>query len=257
MNEHPARERTGNAASPPRQAHLAGEGAGGRHRGRLALALQEVLTVTARVRADRQVAEDARSFRSHVKRLLSRADREAREAGYGDEDVRLAIYAAVAFLDESVLNSPRPMFGDWPRQPLQEEVFGDHMAGETFYRYLDDLLSRPDSPAVADLLEVFQLCLLLGFRGRYGAGSSGERSSRIRAIDEKIRRVRGPGGPMAPSWAPPADESPVGHRDPWVRRLGIAAAASVTLTLVTWAVLRLGLRPGLSEVRELATGVLG
>lgn len=225
--------------------------------GRLAMSLQEVLTVTARVRSDRQVAEDAGSFRSHVKRLLGRADREAREAGYQDENVRLAIYATVAFLDESVLNSPRPMFGDWPRQPLQEEVFGDHMAGETFYRYLDELLTRPDSPELADLLEVFQLCLLLGFRGRYGAGESGERANRLRAAEEKIRRIRGPQGSMAPSWAPPSDEAPSGHRDPWVRRLGLGTAVALVIALLTWGVLRLSLRPGLNEVRDLAAGVLG
>ncbi len=225
--------------------------------GGLAMALQEVLTVTARVRSDRQVAEDAGSFRSHVKRLLGRADREAREVGYQDENVRLAIYATVAFLDESVLNSPRAMFGDWPRQPLQEEVFGDHMAGETFYRYLDELLTRPDSPELADLLEVFQLCLLLGFRGRYGAGESGERANRIRAAEEKIRRIRGPQGAMAPSWAPPSDEAPSGHRDPWVRRLGLGTVVAVVIALLTWGVLRLGLRPGLNEVRDLAAGVLG
>lgn len=226
-------------------------------RGGLALALQEVLTVTARIRSDRQVAEDASSFRAHVKRLLGRADREARDAGYQDETVRLALYATVAFLDESVLNSPRPMFQDWPRQPLQEEVFGDHMAGETFYRYLDDLLSRQDSAELADLLEVFQLCLLLGFRGRYGAGQSGERGARLRAVNDKLLRIRGPHGPMAPSWAPPADESQVGHRDPWVRRLGIAAVASVCLALLVFGLLRLGLRPGLVDVRTLTAGIIG
>lgn len=226
-------------------------------RGRLALALEEIFTVTVRVRSDRQVAEDAVSFRAHVKRLLSRADREAREAGYQDEYVRLAIYAVVAFLDESVLNSPRPMFQDWTRQPLQEEVFGDHMAGETFYRYLDDLLTRPDSPELADLLEVFQLCLLLGFRGRYGAGDGGDRAQRLRAVSEKLHRIRGPHGPMAPSWAPPTDEGRLEHRDPWVRRLGIAAVAGVVVALAALAVLRLSLRPGLNEVQALAAGVLG
>lgn len=225
--------------------------------GLLAVALQEVLTVTARIRSDRQVAEDARSLRAHVKRLLGRADREARDAGYQDETVRLALYATVAFLDESVLNSPRPIFQDWPRQPLQEEVFGDHMAGETFYRYLDDLLSRHDSAELADLLEVFQLCLLLGFRGRYGAGQSGERGARLRAVNEKLLRIRGPHGPIAPSWAPPADEGELGHQDPWVRRLGVAAMASVALAILVFGVLRLSLGPGLGAVRTLTAGIIG
>lgn len=226
-------------------------------RGLLALTLEEVLTVVARVRADRQVAEDGAAFRSHVKRLLGRADHEARGLGYADESVRLALYAVVAFLDESVLNSPRPMFQDWHGQPLQDEVFGDHRGGETFYHYLDDLLKRSDSHELADLLEVFQLCLLLGFRGRYGDGAEGERTRRVRAIQEKVHRTRGGLGPMAPSAALPVGEKPPAHRDPWVRRMGIAALGGLVAAILALALFRLGLRPGLADVRELTSGIVG
>ena len=85
-------------------------------RGRLALALQEALTAGARLRANRQVAADADSFRNQVKHLLGRADQEARQAGYDPADVKLAIYGYIAFLDESVLNSGQPMFAGWPRR---------------------------------------------------------------------------------------------------------------------------------------------
>ena len=40
-------------------------------RGALALALQETLTATVRLRANRQSATDGDSFRAHVKQLLS------------------------------------------------------------------------------------------------------------------------------------------------------------------------------------------
>ena len=57
------------------------------------------------------------------------AEQEARSRGYTAEDMRLASFAVVAFLDESVLNLRNPVFADWPRQPLQEELFGHHVAG--------------------------------------------------------------------------------------------------------------------------------
>lgn len=221
--------------------------------GGLALSLQELLTVIARIRADRQVAEDVEAFRAHVKRLMSRADREARDEGYDDETIRYALYAVVAFLDESVLNSPRPMFGNWPGRPLQEEVFGDHMAGETFYAYLDSLLEQPDRPHLADLLEVYLLCLLLGFRGRYGSGDSAERSRRIRSARETIDRIRGPQGPMAPDWGVPDNEAAAPrHADPWVRRLAVVSLVLAVMALGLWFVYGLGLGPGLDEVRALA-----
>src|SRR5687767_14449420 len=126
-------------------------------RGELALALQEAFTVAVRLRAGRQVAADAASFRVHVKQLLASADQRARAAGYDGDTVKLAVYAYIALLDESVLNSAQPMFAEWSRQPLQEEVFGEHMAGENFFRTVQELLARQDSEAVADLLEVYQL----------------------------------------------------------------------------------------------------
>ncbi len=226
--------------------------------GGLALALQEVFTVVARVRADRQVAEDADAFRTHVKQLLSRADGEARAAGYEDERVRIALYAVVAFLDESVLNSPRPMFQGWAGRPLQEEIFGDHMAGETFYRYLDDLLQQHDSASLADTLEVFQLCLLLGFRGRYGSGDSGERRGRIRSTREKLARIRGSEAPMAPDWPlPESEESAPRHADPWVKRLGFASVAMILLAVLVLFTYRLLLAPGVREAVEIGGGIAG
>ena len=63
----------------------------------------------------------------------------------------------VAFLDESVLNSRNPIFADWLRKPLQEELFGTHIAGEVFFQNLQQLLGRSDSPDLADLLEIYHL----------------------------------------------------------------------------------------------------
>lgn len=227
----------------------------GERRGGLAAALQEAFTVAVRLRANRQVAADADSFRIQIKQLLAAADRDARHAGYDAEFVRLAIYAFVAFLDESVLNSAQPMFAAWPRQPLQEEVFGDHVAGETFFRHLEDLLGRQDSEDLADLLEVYLLCLLLGFRGRYGTAEPGTLQARTRAIQEKIERSRGPRGDLSPAWVPPAEAIAL-PRDPWTRRLGIAAIAGFALALTLFLGFRLALHTGLTEVRELVSQLM-
>src|SRR5512133_320721 len=113
-------------------------------RGRLAIALQEPLTTIARLRANKQVAADAESFRTRIKQVLASAEQEATALGYAGDDVRFALFAVIAFLDETVLNSTQPMFAEWPRRTLQEEVFGVHMAGELFFQYLQQLLERQD-----------------------------------------------------------------------------------------------------------------
>lgn len=220
--------------------------------GQIALAFQEAFTVTVRLRANRQVASDAASFREHIKRLLAGADRTVRESGYSEEYARLAVYAFIAFLDESVLNASQPMFSEWSRRPLQEEIFGDHMAGETFFTQLRDLLKRQDSPELADILEVYELCLLLGFRGRFGSDHAGELRSLSSTVREKIDRIRGGRVPLSPRWKPPADEDVPATRDPWLRRLGFAGAAVAALVIVLLVAYVFALRPGIGAVSELA-----
>lgn len=213
-------------------------------RGQLALALQEIFTATARLRSSRQVAADAESFRGHIKHLLGGAEREARRLGYAPEDVSLALYAVVAFLDESVLNSNQPMFAGWPSRPLQEEIFGGHMGGEVFFQYLRQLLARADSEDTADVLEVYQLCLLLGFQGRYSTGDRGERRELAGAVAEKLRRVRGGFGELAPGWAP-TEEAVARARDPWILPLTLGAVFSLVLALALFALFRWWLATGI------------
>lgn len=231
--------------------------AGPQRRGRLALVLQEAFTAAIRLRAQRQVVADAELFRSQVKHLLAAADQEARRMGYDGGDIRLAIYAYVAFLDESVLNSGQPAFATWTRQPLQEEVFGDHMAGETFFRHLEDLLGRQDSEDLADVLEVYHLCLLLGFRGRYAGGERGGAEGLASAAQDKIRRVRGGAGPLSPAWALPEGETVPAAADPWIRRLTLAAAGSSLVALLLFVLFRFLLHPGVSDLRELTAQLAG
>lgn len=220
-------------------------------RGQLALALQEVLTATERLRANRQVAADADSFRQHIKQVLALAEQEGRRAGYTDEEVRLVLYAVITFLDESVLNSTQVMFADWPRRPLQDEIFGGHLGGELFFQNLQALLARPDSEDLADVLEVYQLCLLLGFHGRYSAGESGELQMLVSRVAEKIQRIRGPFGELSPSWKPPAGDIPSAGGDPWLRRLGFTAIGIFALAAVLFVVFTLSLRSGPAALHDL------
>ena len=221
--------------------------------GELALALQEAFTVAVRLRAGRQVAADAVSFRAHIKQVLAASDQRARAAGYDGETVKSAVYAYIALLDESVLNSANPIFADWSRQPLQEEVFGEHMAGENFFRTVQELLARQDSEALADLLEVYQLCLLIGFHGRYGSADGGVHAVSS-AIQAKIARIRS-GSPgvaeLSPDWRLPGVEQLTRGRDIWTRRLTMAAAGALGLALVLFVLYHLLLRSGLADLRAL------
>ncbi len=220
------------------------------NRGQLALALQEVLTATVRLRGNRPVAADAVSFRNHVKQLLSTAEREARRMGYSPDDIALALYAVVTFLDESVLNSSQAMFSDWPSRPLQEEIFGGHMGGEIFFQHLKQLLTRQDSEDLADLLEVFLLCLMLGFRGRYSGTDQGEVHALRSAIQEKLGRIRGGFGELSPAWTLPSHERRPRTRDRWLPWLSVAAVLAVLAAAGLYLWFRTTLDAGAMDVQS-------
>jgi type VI secretion system protein ImpK len=220
----------------------------GARRGRLALDLQEPFTATVRLRANKQVAADAESFRHRRKPVLSAAEAEARGQGYVADDVRFALFAVIAFLDESVLNSGQPMFAQWPSRTLQEEVFGVHMAGELFYQYLQQLMTRPDSPDLADILEVYLLCLLLGFKGRYAATQGSEIPALVQLLNEKIGRVREGGRSLSPRWRPsPGDIGT--KRDHWIPRLAVAAGATALVAAMLFAWFTVSLHSGSADIR--------
>lgn len=221
----------------------------------LALNFQEVLTAIVRLRANRQNVSDAESFRHHMREALRSAATEAQRAGYPSEDVKLAAFAAVALLDESILNSRNPLFADWPRKPLQEEMFGIHVAGETFFQYAGQILARNDSPETADLLEVYYLCLLLGYCGRYATGGKGELQGTRDSMEAKIRRIRGGFKGLSPEWALPPEAPRATGSDPWVKRLTWAAAGCAILAVLLFLVFKLTLNSGVNELHSIATQV--
>jgi len=212
----------------------------------LALAFQEVFTAVVRLRYNRQAVSNADSFRAQIKQALRIAEQEARSGGCSAEDVRQAVFALVAFLDESALGCRNPAFADWPRLPLQAELYGHQLAGEVFFQELQKTLSRPDSAETADLLEVYYLCLLLGFKGRYAAG--GDLHSIMAVVQEKIRRVRGPSAALSPRGGIPADAVRLVQSDPWIRRLGIACVVTCLLAAAVFLIAKFLLISGVSDL---------
>ena len=96
-----------------------------------------------------------------------------------------------------------------------------------------DLLNRPESAEVADVLELHALCLLLGYRGRFAFGDASEIHSILSRIREKITRIRGAYALFRPAEPPAAP--PRAKRDPWVLRLAVTAIVLAVFTLLAYA----------------------
>jgi len=174
----------------------------------LALLYQGLLTGIVRVQARRQQVTDAESFRRRMIGVLQDVERDALSAGYDGSDIRETHFAVVAFLDQVVLNSNDPVSVEWKRRILQEEMFGHANAGVVFFEKLEQFRSRRDSPQLADVLEVYLLCVLLGFEGRYSGGLRGELDSIAERVRRRIEDIRGRSVQLSPYGSLPAEGAP-------------------------------------------------
>jgi type VI secretion system protein ImpK len=166
----------------------------------LAFWYQEILMAVEWLRSG-EAPGDAVGFRASIRKALDSGERAAREAGYAAPDVNLASFAVIAFLDETILNSTSPAFRDWPRNPMMLERFNTLLAGELFFEHLRTVLQRSESPANADMLEIYALCLILGFRGRF-AGESDELQRWRTPVLDKIRRYKPDSEEFGGGWRP-------------------------------------------------------
>jgi len=207
----------------------------------LALLYQSLLTGIIRLKGQRQHIPDSETFRKRTKATLQDVERVAVATGYDVRDVRDTHFAVVAFLDSVILNSKDPVRAEWERKTLQEELFGQTDAGLVFFEKLDQFRSRRDTEQLADILEVYLLCLLLGFEGRYSGARRGELEGITDSLRMRIEYVRGrddhisPSGSLPPASAPVA--IPVRRKD----HLRLLTIALIVFTLFIFVVLKLDL----------------
>jgi type VI secretion system protein ImpK len=120
-----------------------------------------------------------------VSSLFDQMARKCREAGIPDEDSNEAKYAIAAFTDEQIFRSSWPGRQQWMAQPLQLVYFNENTAGEGFFQHMSTLQNQPQR---AHVLEIYYLCLCLGFQGQY-AVRGGEGLGPI--IDQLSARLGG------------------------------------------------------------------
>jgi len=220
--------------------------------GNLALAYQETITSIVRLRAGRQTVSDTQYFREQFIEALKLAQEEARSRGYSDDETRDARFAVVAFLDETVLNLRSSTFTDWVSKPMQEELFGEHKAGEVFFQYLERLMRQPDSQHLADVLEVYLLCLTLGYAGKYSVSGHSQLLGLRQSVFGRVRRIRGQAGELSPSWRPGTERNLGRGVDPWLKPLLYGAIACFVLVIVLFAGYSFSLHSATAGVASIA-----
>lgn len=226
-----------------------------------------VLKIVLQLRAGQMAPSN--ELRRQVGDLLLQMEQRSAESGYQNQHAYRTKYALTAFVDETVVNGP---FSEtdreqWAAHPLLLDFFGELDAGLRFFQHLDALLgeannqlnliaaeraaARNPDPELwrslnrtLDVLEVYYLCLILSYKGRFAIDFNNERPGTIAAVADCLRRAgRLREEELSPNWK--VSDQPEPQVDPglpkWVKlavaaSYGLAALLFLTLSflLSTW-----------------------
>jgi type VI secretion system protein ImpK len=160
--------------------------------------------------------------------LLRQMVSKCRAAGVPDAETAEARYALVAFIDDRILKSNWLGRAEWMNNPLQLQLYREYAAGENFFARMRAIQQR-DRRAPA--LEVYHLCLALGFTGALqGANAVQQAQAYLEATRDCVPRLP-PGAPLSAHAIPPDHYGAAAPRRPLVLFLSIGCAVVVLLAL--------------------------
>lgn len=126
-------------------------------------------------------------IRPTIKRLLDELEQRGSSLRYPGNQINSAKFALAAFADEVVLTAAFPLKEEWEKFPLQLEFFGEHLAGVKFFERLEELSNNIE--AEADVVEVYYVCMLLGFKGKYKVYAEDQLNGLMQSIADRLKSV--------------------------------------------------------------------
>ncbi|MCB1022911.1 MAG: type IVB secretion system protein IcmH/DotU [Acidobacteria bacterium] len=111
------------------------------------------------------IVQPSNKLRPKVAALLEDFEKRAERYRFNHKIVRVSKFALASFVDETVLTNDFPLKDEWEKNALQLEYFGEQLAGNKFFEKLEAMLKQIDQ--TADAVEIYYVCMLLGFKGRY------------------------------------------------------------------------------------------
>jgi len=166
--------------------------------------------------------------------LLEDMERRGAELGIPKGDLDDAKYAIVAFIDEQVFRASWVGRQEWLLEPLQLVYFNENTAGEGFFSRLEAL---ERDPARLHVLEIYYVCLTLGFQGKYAVRGGEGLSTTIDRVAATLARATPQGDVLSPKGVPTDTAGKGKGREAPVffiaaALVGVAILAAVVLKLV-------------------------
>ncbi|HYO53069.1 DotU family type IV/VI secretion system protein [Archangium sp.] len=163
--------------------------------------------------------------------------RRAAVLGFSHQDAQDMTYALVALLDEIVITRPEPYRSFWMTNLMQLQYFNENVAGDGFFHRLQAIRKDPHR---AEVLQVYYLCMLFGFQGRYRIrGGELELMTLIDSVQKDLERAK----PFDFDVLAPHGERPTESMLTGKRRISpmIISLGAMMLALLVYGGLMLGL----------------
>jgi type VI secretion system protein ImpK len=111
------------------------------------------------------IVAPSNDLRPKVAAMLTDFEKRAERYRFNHKIIQVSKFALAAFVDETVLLNNFPNREQWEKYALQLEYFGEQLAGNKFFEKLEAMLNQIE--VTKDAVEVYYVCMLLGFKGRY------------------------------------------------------------------------------------------
>lgn len=195
----------------------------------------ELLTIGACV-ASRRDAKDLGNpehIRSRILTMFTTAEHQSKSSGVEAGVFEQAKFAVAAFLDEKIMSTS---WGHRAQQAaerrFQYAFFKTALAGSEFFERLETI--RRVSPRNSDLLEVYALCLTLGFSGKYSDYDQEQLSRLIEEVTAEVQPKRGERSILSPHGQRPQEWIDAAQRGLPVWAVGVIGVA---IPLLVYSVL--------------------
>jgi type VI secretion system protein ImpK len=184
-------------ASPGTAAAFSAFAAGTNH---LVDAAAQLIALIGRLKNITQHNDIAGLHRQMIQ-AIQNFENTARSSGASPEGIIAGRYALCAAIDEAVLNTPWGSSSLWSNQTMLSTFHQETSGGEKFFLILDRIRQEPARNI--DLLELYALCLAMGFEGKFRIQDNGR--VRLDGLREELFQViRGQRGEyereLSPHW---------------------------------------------------------
>jgi type VI secretion system protein ImpK len=165
-------------------------------------AAHPLLTIVTQLRGTAR-HEDPSALRDELARAIATFEHQAGAAGEPRDAIIAARYLLCTFLDETAASTPWGGQGAWASDPLLVRFHNETWGGEKSFLLLSRLSEAPQKNR--HVLELFHLCLALGFEGRYRVlpNGRGQLEQLRERLFQMIRQDRPAAEPsLSPQWRP-------------------------------------------------------